>query len=162
MRKISIILIILALTGSLSFTQYKDIPYDTKVKLQNNNLILGFINPKNFSLTHSFNLSYQTFGSGSYSIASYTGTLSYKVLKNLNVSADITMQYSPFASISGNTPGMNNDLQKSLSGVYLSRLSLNYQPAKNMFINIEYINNKNYNWFNNYYNDYYFSRFGGY
>jgi len=160
MRKISIILIILALTGSMSYAQFKDIPYETKVKLQNNNLILGFLNPKNFSLTHSFNLSYQTFGSGSYSIASYTGTLSYKVLKNLNVSADITMQYSPFASISGNTPGMNNDLQKSLSGVYLSRLSLNYRPTKNMFINIEYMNNKNYNWFNDY--DYYFSRFGGY
>lgn len=162
MRKISIILILLALAGSANYAQYKDIPYDTKVKLQNNSLILGFINPKNFSLTHSFNLSYATFGSGSYSIASYTGTLSYKVLKNMNVSADITMQYSPFASISGNTSAMNSDLQKSLSGVYLSRLSLNYSPAKNMFINIEYVNNKNYNWFNNYYNDFYFSRFGGY
>lgn len=162
MRKISFIVIILALIGSMSYAQYKEIPYDTKVKLQNNKLILGFINPKNFTFTHSFNLSYATFGSGSYSMASYTGTLSYKVLRNLNVSADITMQYSPFASINGNTPGMNNDLQKSLSGVYLSRLSLNYQPAKNMFINIQYVNNKNNYLFNNYWDDYYFSRFGGY
>jgi hypothetical protein len=158
MRKISFILVTLVLLGSLSYAQYKEIPYETRVKLKNNNLIFGFINPKNFSWTHSVNLSYQTFGNSSFSVASYTGTLSYKLLKNLNISADVTMQYSPFASIGGGTPALNQDFQNSLGGIYLSRLSLNYRPLKNMFINIEYYNNRNYSWFD----DYYFSRFGGY
>ena len=154
MLKISIILIAFALFSSLSYAQYKDIPYETKVKLKSNNLIFGFINPKNFSLNHSFNLSYQTYGNASYSIASYTGTLSYKILKNLNVSADVTMQYSPFANIGTSNAVLNKDFQNSLNGVYLSRVSLNYKPMKNMFINIEYVNNKNSYLFN----DYYFSR----
>jgi len=154
MRKISIILIAFALLSSLSYAQYKDIPFETKVKLKSNNLIFGFINPKNFSLNHSFNLSYQTYGNSSYSIASYTGTLSYKILDNLNVSADVTMQYSPFANIGTSNAVLNKDFQNSLNGVYLSRVSLNYKPMKNMFINFEYVNNKN----NYLLNDYYFSR----
>ncbi len=155
MRKISIILIAFALFSSLSYAQYKDIPYETKVKLKTNNLIFGFINPKNFSLSHSINLSYQTYGNASYSIASYTGTMSYKILNNLNLSADVTMQYSPFASIGTSNAVLNKDFQNSLNGVYLSRVSLNYKPFKNMFINIEYVNNKS----NNYFLDnYYFSR----
>lgn len=155
MRKISIILLAFALIGSMSFAQYKEIPYETKVKLKSSNLILGFINPKNFSLRHSFNLSYQTYGSTSYSVASYTGTLSYKILDNLNVSADVTMQYSPFANLGSSNALLNKDFQNSLNGVYLSRVSLNYKPLKNMFINIEYINNRSSNYF---LNDYYFSR----
>lgn len=155
MRKLSIILIISALLGSLSYAQYKEIPYETRVKLKSNNMILGFINPKNFSLRHSFNLSYQTFGSGSYSIASYTGTLSYKILENLNVSADVTMQYSPFANLGSSNSVLNKDFQNSLNRVYLSRVSLNYRPFKNMFINIDYVNNRN-SYLLPY--DYYFSR----
>lgn len=143
-----------ALFSSLSYAQYKDIPYETKVKLKSNNLIFGFINPKNFSLNHSFNLSYQTFGNTSYSITSYTGTLSYKVLDNLNVSADVTMQYSPFADLGLSNAVLNKDFQNSLNGVYLSRVSLNYKPMKNMFINIQYVNNKS----SYFLNDYYFSR----
>ncbi len=154
MRKISIILIACALGGSLSYAQFKEIPYETRVKLKSNNMILGFINPKNFSFRHSFNLSYQSFGSGSFSLASYTGTLSYKVLENLNISADVTMQYSPFANLGTGNSVLNNDFRNSLSGVYLSRVSLNYKPFKNMFINVDYVNLRNpylpY--------DYYFSR----
>jgi hypothetical protein len=158
MRKISFILIIIAVCAGMSYAQYKEIPYETRMKLKSNNLILGFINPKNFSWTHSVNFSYQTFGNSSYSIASYTGTLNYKVLKNLDISADVTMQYSPFASINGGNAAVNKDFQNSLEGVYLSRLSLSYRPLKNMFININYFDNRNYNW----YDDYFFSRYGGY
>lgn len=157
MRKISIILIAIALLSSLSYAQYKEIPYETRMKLKTNNMILGFINPKNFSLRHSFNLSYQTFGSSSYSLASYTGTLSYKILENLNVSADVTMQYSPFANLGFGNSVLSKDFQNSLNGVYLSRVSLNYRPFKNMFINIDYVNNRS-SYLLPY--DYYFSRWG--
>ena len=147
MRKISLILFVLVLVGNVCYAQFKDIPYETKEKLKNNNLILGFINPKNFSWSSSINMSFQTFGSGSASIASYTGTLGYKILNNLNVSADITMQYSPYATLGSSIGSVNKDFQNSLNGVYLSRLALDYQPFKNTFLHIEYDNLKNnYNW----------------
>ena len=143
MRKITFIVLLLAIIANISYSQYKEIPYETKMKLKNNNgLILGFINPKNFSWSNSFNVSYLNSGNASVSLTSYTGTLSYKFLKNLNVSADITMQYSPFASLGSNT-AINKDFQNSFNGISLSRVSMDYQPFKNMFIHFDYINNRN-------------------
>jgi|SRR4030095_13831164 hypothetical protein len=138
-----------------AYSQFKEIPKETKTKLKSGNgLIFGFINPKNFSINHSFNLSYGTAGSTSVGIASYTATLNYMVLKNLKLSADVTMQYSPYASL-GNNSALNKDFQNSFNGINLSRVSLQYKPAENMFINIDYINNTNSYLYNNYYNNYF-------
>ncbi len=163
MKKLSLIAVILALVTGLSFSQFKEIPNKTKTQLKSGSsgLILGFINPKNFSLTHSFNMSVQTGGNSSVSIASYTATMNYKILKNLNLSADVTMQYSPYASIGSNNPAINKDFQNSLNGINLSRVSLDYHPTKNMYISINYINQKNnlYGYDNNYYNNpYWYNR----
>jgi len=143
MRKISFIILLLAIIANISYSQYKEIPYETKMNLKNNNgLILGFINPANFSLTNSVNISYINAGNTSVSLTSYTGTLTYKVLKNLSVSADITMQYSPYAAF-GSNPALNKEFQSSFNGVSLSRVTLDYKPFKNMFIHFDYVNNKN-------------------
>lgn len=150
----SLIITLLVLITNLSFAQYKEIPYETKVKLKSNNLILGFINPKNFSISHSINMSYMTMSGANVSLTSYTATLSYKVLDNLKISADVTAQYSPFASLGSNSV-LNKEFQNSFNGINLSRVSLDYRPFKNMYININYINNSNNNfWYNdyNYYN----------
>src|SRR6185295_14572834 len=101
------------LTSGISFAQYKGIPKETQTKLKSNNLIFGFINPKNFSMQHSINISYQSFGNSSVSLTSYTNTMSYKIMDNLRVSADVTLQYSPFASIGGLSPLANKDFQNS-------------------------------------------------
>ncbi|MEO8514945.1 MAG: hypothetical protein ABI543_15410 [Ignavibacteria bacterium] len=145
MKKLSLIALILALVTGLSFSQFKEIPNKTKTQLKSgsNGLILGFINPKNFSITHSFDMSVQTGGNSSVSLASYTATMNYKILKNMNLSADVTMQYSPYASIGSNNPAINKDFQNSLNGINLSRVSLDYQPTKNMYISISYVNHKN-------------------
>jgi hypothetical protein len=155
MRKLALIAVILALVSSLSYSQFKEIPKETQTKLKNGNgLILGFINPKNFSLNHSVNLSYQTMGNSSVSLTSYTATLGYKVMDNMNISADITMQYSPYASIGSNNPAINKNFQNSFNGINLSRVSLDYKPFKNMFISIDYINNNNSQYlYDNYYNN---------
>ncbi|MCC7158727.1 MAG: hypothetical protein IT281_04225 [Ignavibacteria bacterium] len=81
--------------------------------------------------------------------------MNYKILKNMNISADVTMQYSPYASIGSNNPAINKDFQSSFNGINLSRVSLDYKPFKNMYISINYVNNKyNSNWYdNNYYNN---------
>ena len=156
MKKLSFIAVILALVTGLSFGQFKEIPNKTKTQLKSGSsgLILGFINPKNFSMSHSFNMSVQTGGNTSMSLASYTATMNYKILKNMNLSADVTMQYSPYASIGSNNPAINKDFQNSLNGINLSRVSLDYQPTKNMYISINYINQKNnLYWNDNYYNN---------
>jgi hypothetical protein len=144
MKKLLVITAVTILMSQFSFAQFKDIPYETKTKLKSGNLIFGFINPKNFSLTHSFSVSYVNIGGNSISLTSYTGTLSYKILENLKLSADITMQYSPFASLKYGTDALNKDFQNSLTGIRLSRVSLNYKPAKNVFINIDYVNSPYY------------------
>ena len=156
MKKLSLIVVILALVTGISFSQFKEIPNKTKTQLKSGSsgLILGFINPKNFSMSHSFNMSVQTGGNTSMSLASYTATMNYKILKNMNLSADVTMQYSPYASIGSNNPAINKDFQNSLNGINLSRVSLDYQPTKNMYISINYINQKNnLYWNDNYYNN---------
>lgn len=158
MKKIALIALTIALVTNFSFSQFKDIPTETKTKLKSGSssgLILGFINPKNFSINHSFNMSMQSGGNTSVSLASYTATLSYKVLQNMNISADVTMQYSPYASIGSSNPAVNKDFQNSLNGINLSRVSLDYQPFKNMFISINYVNLKNNPglYGNNYYNN---------
>jgi hypothetical protein len=157
MKKLSLILAVLVLVSNFTFAQFKEIPRETKTKLKSGNgLILGFINPKNFSLTHSFNMSYGSYGNASVGLASYTATLAYQVLKNMNISADVTMQYSPYAQISSN-PAINKDFQNSFNGINLSRVSFNYRPLKNMFISIDYVNTKNNNlyWYDNYYRNHY-------
>jgi len=155
MRKLALTAVIIALVTGISFSQFKEIPKETQSKLKSGNgLILGFINPKNFSLTHSINLSYQTMGNSNVSLTSYTATLGYKVMDNMNISADVTMQYSPYASIGSNNPAANKNFQNSFNGVSLSRVSLDYKPFKNMFITIDYVNTKNNQyWYDNNYNN---------
>ncbi|MCC7158726.1 MAG: hypothetical protein IT281_04220 [Ignavibacteria bacterium] len=71
MRRLSLIVLIIALVSSVSFSQFKDIPTETKSKLKSNSgMILGFINPKNFSISHQINMSYQTGGNSSVSLTS--------------------------------------------------------------------------------------------
>lgn len=138
-----------------AYSQFKEIPKNTQTKLKSGNLIFGFINPKNFSIQHSVNLSYVNFGNSSVSLASYTATMSYKIMKNLKVSADVTMQYSPFASLGSNNSVLNKDFQNSFNGINLSRVSLEYRPTENMYINFDYIDNSNNSYlYNNYYNSY--------
>jgi hypothetical protein len=152
MRKIFVITTVIVLMSQVLNAQFKDIPTETKTKLKSGNLWFGFINPKNFSLKHSFSVQYMSYGGNSISLTSYTGTLSYKILDNLHISADVTMQYSPFASLGSANASINKDFQNSLSGIYLSRVSLDYRPAKNIFINIDYINSPlNFYHLNNYY-----------
>ena len=135
-----------AFTSNISFAQYIEVPNQTTQLKNSNGLILGFINPKNFSIQHSFNMSYGSFGNEQVSLASYTATMTYIIRDNMKLSADVTMQYSPFASISGLSASGNRDFQNSFNGINLSRVSFDYKPVKNMFISINYFNNKNNNY----------------
>ena len=117
---------------------------DSKKELNNstNNLILGIFNPNNFSMIHRFEVSVISSAYGDASVTSYINSMNYKFNDKLSVSADISLQYSPYAkSIYGSA--YSEQLQKDLSGINLSRLSLDYKISDNSYLKIEYRNLKN-------------------
>lgn len=160
MKRLIAIIIVFIITANISFAQFKD---DSKPSYNSSgNLILGFINPKNFTMKHSFNISMMTTGYGNVSLTSYINSMNYKFSDRLNVSADVKFQYSPFAS-SGFDQGSSGALQKNLSGLFLSRASLNYKISDNAFINVEYRRFDDSDFLNNYYNPFnYRSGFNGF
>ncbi len=155
MKRIIVFIFALVFTSNFSFAQYKG--YDDKgpssYNKGSNNLILGFINPKNFTMNHSFNVSMVNSGYGNVSLTSYINSMNYMVTDRFNISADVKVQYSPFAS-SNLGPSASTALQNNLSGVFLSRASLNYKISDNSFINFEFRQLDESDYFNNYYNYY--------
>ena len=154
------LLFILILTASIiSFAQFKDqvtqqpSVHDGLIKNNTPSLVLGFLNPNNFSMHHSFNLSYSAFGNNGVALGVYTNSMIYKFADNLNIGADISLVNSPYSSF-------GKDFTNQINGLYLTRASLNYKPWENFTINVQYNRNPL-----GYYNPYSgFSRYmyGGY
>lgn len=156
MKKILITIVLCGLLTGASFGQYK--PYDKPANQTTNNLILGIFNPKNFSMNQSLQVSMLTSRYGNISMTSLTNSMNYKFSDKLNVSADVSLQYVPYAnSVFGKDA--STSLQNSLSGIYLSRVSLDYKISDNSFIKFEYrnLNSGYYNdyWGNGYYDHFY-------
>lgn len=159
MKKILLITALILSLSSNIFAQKK--PGDTKLDGLNkntNNLILGIFNPNNFSMKHSLNFSMLNSEYGNVSIASYTNSLNYKFNDKLNIRADITMQYSPFAS-SRFGGSYNQMLRDDLSGISLSRVDVDYQISDNAFLKVQFRNMKNYMMDDYYYRDPFYNRF---
>jgi len=82
-------------------------------------------------MRHSFSVSYFSIGGKGFMLNSYTNSILYRFSDNLNLQADISLISSPFSSF-------GRGFQRSLSGVFIDRVELNYQPFRNVFINIQY------------------------
>ena len=95
-------------------------------------LFLGWFNPANFQMHHSFSLSYQTMGGQGMSLGTYTNTMLYDFSDNLRARADVSLSYSPY-----NTFGTFNK-KNDFSSIYLSRAELNYKPWKDVVIQLQY------------------------
>lgn len=153
MKRIIILIAVIVLTSGSSFAQFKG--YDDKGPSKNttgsNNLLFGFINPNKFSMNHSFNVSMVNSAYGNVSLTSYINTMNYQFNDRFNISADVKLQYSPFAD-NGLGSASSQALQKNLSGVFLSRASLNYKISDNSFINFEYRRIDQSDYLNNSYN----------
>jgi len=131
-------LLIFVLTVSVSIAQFRDEANnkpDIRSGIVKNNSfgsILGFINPDNFSMHHSFGLSYSTFGnSGGMALGVYTNSMAYKFSDRLNLETDISVVNSPYNSY-------GQEFSKQINGVYLSRAQLTFKPTDNMNIIIQY------------------------
>lgn len=104
---------------------------------KSSNTILGFINPENFSMHHSFGLSYSTFAGEGVSLATYTNSMMYKFSDNMNVQLDASFITSPYSSL-------GKDFQNSLQKIYISRAAFNYRPWEDLSISVQYRSYPNY------------------
>jgi hypothetical protein len=130
--KIIVLFVLFFLSSGILNAQFKE--PDEKYR---NKLFLGIFNPKNFTMEHSFQVSFLTTGSGNVSLTSYTNRMNYKISDKLNISADLKLQYAPFAN-SAYGKDYSSKMQSDLSGVYLSRLALDYKISENSFISFEF------------------------
>lgn len=149
--KIKLLIVVIA---SFAFTntyaQYTNDDWNKKdVNVSTNNLILGIFNPKNFSMNHSFNVSMMNSAYGNVSVTSYINSMNYKVSDRINVSADISLSYSPYANSVFGTDASNR-LQDDLTGLSLSRVAVDYKISENSILKFEYRNVKNHMMYDDY------------
>ena len=154
MKKILLVAVVLASINC--FSQFKDKnifkPSIQEGMINNNtpSLMLGFINPENFSMSHSYSMSYTTSGNNGLALGVYTNSLRYKFAENFNMQVDASLVHSPYSSFGKN-------YQDQINGIYLSGAQLNYQPWKDVNISVQYRNIPG-----GFYNDFYGSnRFSG-
>lgn len=110
---------------------------------------LGFFNPENFTMHHSYSMSYSAFGNQGIALGRYTNTMEYKIADNLDVRAAISMQHSPYNTF-------DKSMQNGLNGIFLDRAEINYKPAENMFVRVSFRQIPNYYGYNGY------NRYGAY
>lgn len=154
MKKITVIFLVLV--SIPAFAQFRDNGLDKpSVKQgiidQSGGLSLGFLNSENFLMRHSFSLSYSSFAGQGVSLGTYTNSMYYKLMNNLNIQMDVSFMYSPYSTL-------GKDFQKNLGGVYISRAAVNYSPFKDMQISLQYSNLP----YTGYYYNPYYSFYNGY
>lgn len=130
------LLFMILLTMSVSYAQFRNDNNSGDIKNSifkgnSTDSILGFFNPDNFSMHHSFDLSYSTFGSDGMALGVYTNSMAYKFSDKLDLETDISIVNSPYNSF-------GQSFTKQINGVYLSRAQLNFKASDNMNISIQY------------------------
>jgi hypothetical protein len=136
MKKLLCMVIIYIITQTLVFSQYKtdleqkDNVYESLTK-SSPSLILGFFNPENFTMKHSYSFVYSMFGSSGIGLGTYTNSMAYKFADNLNAKVDLSVTHSPFGSY-------NKNLTDKFTGIYLDRAEINYKPWENVHVQVQY------------------------
>lgn len=148
------LLILFVLGFSLTaFAQYKDSGVtNTDIRdglfAKPSGSLFGFLNSDNFIMHQSYSLSYSTAGSQGMALGVYTNSMALKLSNNLNLQLDASVVNSPYSTL-------GSDFQKSVSGFYINRAAINYQPWKDVTISVQYSNAP-------YYYNSPFSYYGGY
>lgn len=92
--------------------------------------MFSWFNPENFNMSHSYTMSYMTMGGRGLALGMYTSSMQYQISDPLDVQLDVSVMHSPYSSFHNNL----NDL----SGVFISRAQVNYQPTENFRIQVQY------------------------
>jgi hypothetical protein len=138
MKKSFAIVALLTMICSISSAQFKSqVQQENQVNLNRFgdssplSFMFGWFNPEKFSMRHTFDMSFSTFGGQSLSLGSYTNSMRYDFADNLNARADVSFSFSPYNSLSQFN---KNDFSK----VYLSRAEVNYKPWENTYLSLSY------------------------
>ena len=133
-KKLLLIFVLIAASGI--YAQFKDTRIEpTRVKdgivTENSNALFGFLNADDFIMRHSFSLNYTSFAGQGVSLTSYTNSMFYRLMNNLNVELDVSVMYSPYSTL-------GDQFQKDISGVYISNAAVNYYPWNNFSVHLQY------------------------
>jgi len=133
-KKILLLIVLFSTAGTLA--QFRDTGIEPKsvkegIVSENSNSIFGFLNSDDFIMRHSFSLDYSTFAGQSMSLTSYTNSMFYRLMNNLNVQLDVSVMYSPYSSL-------GEQFQKDISGIYISNAAINYHPWDNFSVHLQY------------------------
>ena len=125
---------LMSTTGA--FAQFRDSGFETNsvkegIVTENSNALFGFLNSEDFIMRHSFSLDYSTFAGQSMSLTSYTNSMFYRLMNNLNVQLDVSVMYSPYSTL-------GDQFQKDISGIYISNAAINYHPWDNFSVHLQY------------------------
>jgi hypothetical protein len=134
MKKFFIIFLVFTVIARAQYRDELNRSVDVKSGILNNSSsgsLLSFINPDNFSMNHSFEMSYSAFGGGGMALGVYTNSMSFKFNDQLKLETDLSLVNSPYNSF-------GKDFSKNINGVYLSRAQLTYKPMDNMSIMVQY------------------------
>lgn len=121
----------------MSFGQFRDQVSrqpnisDGLIRNSSPSLLLGFINPNNFTMKHSYSMSYSTWGGNGLALGAYTNSMQYKFNDKLNVQVEASLVHSPYSTF-------GKELTNQINGIYINRAALNYKPFENFQINIQY------------------------
>ena len=131
-----LLLLFVLVTSTVTFSQYKETGIEQPsikegIVTDNSNAIFGFLNSDDFIMRHSFSVDYSTFSGQSVSLTSYTNSMFYRLMNNLNVQLDVSVLYSPFSTL-------GEQFQKDVSGIYISNAAVNYYPWKNFSVHLQY------------------------
>ncbi|MFO7445393.1 MAG: hypothetical protein R6W90_03460 [Ignavibacteriaceae bacterium] len=140
MKKILFFMLIAFITAG--YPQIKSKGFDAPqvsdgIISRNFNPLFGFLNSENFSMDHSFSMSYSASGREGLALGVYTNSMMYRFTNNLNVQVDASFVNSPYSTL-------GDDFQKSINGVYISKAAVNYKPWDDVFITLQYRNMPSY------------------
>jgi len=112
---------------------------------------LGFFNPENFTMHHSYSFSTMLMGGKTIVIGMYTNSMLYRISDPLSVRLDVSLMHSPFNSF-------GKSFQSDLNQLFINRAELNYRPFDNMFIQFQY-RRVPISYYGNYYSPLYYNPF---
>ncbi|MBU1100519.1 MAG: hypothetical protein KKA84_08960 [Bacteroidetes bacterium] len=133
---LAISVFIFTISINAQFKEQLNKKVDIRNSISNNQpsgFFLDFINPENFSMSHSFSASYSAFSGHAVSLGVYTNSMKYKFNDKMNIEVDASLVNSPY-----NTLG--DAFTNNINGFYISRAELNYAPSENMEIKLQFFN----------------------
>lgn len=100
---------------------------------ENSGPVFGFLNSENFSMSHSYQLSYSSFAGEGLALGIYTNKIKLKLNDKLNFQLYTSLVSAPYSSL-------GKDFQNQLNGIYIDRAQINYKPSKTFNISLQYRN----------------------